>query len=230
MSHHSYVPVATNEKPIRLRGASKNSWSYFVVIQLCAAFAVVMVIFGVIDRFTAEVVAGILLLVLSVFGLAPSLMQLRPTVVTEDELRIPRLFGTAVVSIHEIAGVGLMYTWKANARTPPSWCVQVWNRAGERLSVLPFLDTRGPKPAKGDRAAIWSAPLPFDGDPTALAATRVGEIATRIYDLVLSRQGPDGDLATRALQKNVHKVLRKNLDLEQTFGWWSPDGEMGRIT
>ncbi len=71
-----------------------------------------------------------------------------------------------------------------------------------------------------------SAELPFE-DPSVLAHSGAGNLARRIYSYVVDVQGPEGPLVSRQLQK--HPGSRDRSEIEQTFAYWSPDGELRRV-
>jgi hypothetical protein len=52
---------------------------------------------------------------------------------------------------------------------------------------------------------------------SGLRRTRTGRAATKLYDSILARQGPEGPLANQGLQKSTVTEGGKC----QVWGWWS---------
>lgn len=238
IGHH--VSVSRSDGPstpghLKFRGMSGLFWYYFVIMLGLTAMAVALLIAGALQQDgTAPFVTGLILTVFAV----PSLVfmfsgTMRPVVLTENELRIPGVFGTTAIPLAELAGIGLLYQRTPNTRAPEGWFLEVWGKDGKNRRVGRFLVAalRMPKPPPGQKRPFISfgrdpsLPLPHE-DVQDLAHTRPGRIAKQMYDWVLARQGPSGPLATRALQKTV---TFDRWAATETWAWWSPDGTMGRL-
>jgi hypothetical protein len=146
-------------------------------------------------------------------------------------VRIPRGFRTSVISLSTLTGVGLIYRYTVQSRSPAGWTLCVWDESGKMLSiprwiVVAWTATSAPG-IKRRYFAIsrnWSLPLAHE-DSAYLAASKPGRTATRIYEAALTWQGRLGPLTTRALEKTV--VFDPDART-QMAAWWSPDGTMGR--
>jgi hypothetical protein len=65
-----------------------------------------------------------------------------------------------------------------------------------------------------------------DTDPEQLASSPAGTAARDIYQHVLAWQGPDGQLATRQLQRHVRRGSDRGWG-QLLVAYWSPDGQFG---
>lgn len=225
---------SSDPKALTFRGMSRLYWGYFWFGPLIGALGIADVLSEALSRkpFDPALALGIFMCVLAAPLVALNLLQLRRTVITDHLIRLPRFFKTNLIPIDEVTGVGMVFIIQpGNPSRSPGWYVQVWNGGGERTPVLPYFAIREPHWSRDRKrkiaANLDSSGLPFEGNSSALALTRGGQIATSIYSWVSSRQGPEGVLAMRAWQKNV-RSQSTGFGTERCLAWWSPDGTMGR--
>lgn len=152
-------------------------------------------------------VAFFAVLTLPFLALAGLLLGLsRPVTLTRSDLRIPTGFRTVVVSLNDVAGVGLLYHYfRPATRSSGAWSLFVWRRNGSLQRVTGPICRSGP-----------------DAPPSQIAATRVGKLARRLDGMIQAIQGPTGSLATLELQKHASVGLT-----DSQLAFWSPDGDMG---
>jgi hypothetical protein len=153
---------------------------------------------------------------------------LQPLVVIGDIVRVPKLIGHDTVRLSEIDGLGLVYR---RLRDVGGWRLQIWTAGDKecqvRQTMVPDPKTRGSKGGLFTRKVATvdlTKPIPHENDGF-LAGSRAGGAASKLYRMVLDRQGPYGLLATEARQKLV------TYDPEEqsvALAWWSPDGTSGR--
>lgn len=153
---------------------------------------------------TAAVFAALTLPYLAFAGLLVGLS--RPVTLTRSALRIPTGFKTVVISVNDVAGVGLLYHYfRPATQSSGAWSLFVWRRNGSLQRVS------GPICRSGR-----------DAPPSQIAASRVGKLARRLDDKIRAIQGPTGYLATLELQKHASVGLADN-----QLAFWSPDGDLG---
>jgi hypothetical protein len=121
----------------------------------------------------ATVMIGILLLVVLVVTIRNPRTIGRVVVLTSTELRMPRR-KKGRIPLGDVAGVGL-------AMQRGSWGLMVW---------------------RSDGSHEYAGGLQTKEQAAAPERTRVGVAATEVYRYVLARQGLDGPLAQRALQRD----------------------------
>jgi hypothetical protein len=230
---------STRRTRVHVRFASGVYWFYFIAIVLEVAIFSSLAIAG-----HAEIRSGALPFATGIFGVAIGvpvlvifLMQLRPLVLTDSQLRIPKIIGHKIIRISDVAGVGLLYRWIPMSRVPAGWVLNIWDKDGEKVEISKVIvatwrnpPTPGAEKPKGLNrigGRPESAPFPYEKDPERLATTHPAKVARQIYDWVFDIQGATGPLAVQELQK---KVKRDPWASTKTVGWWSPDVIMGRIT
>jgi hypothetical protein len=158
-----------------------------------------------------------------------ALMAQRLTV-TSEVLRIPRAFGSIVIPLSAIAGVGLVFRRTIPpTRMPSGWYLTVWRVDGssERTGVS-FLPTKFHS-EPGANGRDWRLnPTMFDAvahtDFDRLAATPAATVAQDIYARAIAVQGPTGALATLGLQK---RATYDQWSISPITAFWSPDGQVG---
>jgi hypothetical protein len=219
---------------LQYRGVSGLYWFYLALTTASVAMALVLLVVGAVEtNGTAPLITGIVTtpFVLPVW-LALASVVLRPVVMDDEALRLPKTFGTRRIPLANIAGIGLLYQRTPQSRRPEGWFLEAWTKDGKRIQVGGFLvlTLRQPASPNGKRPVITTGrdptlPLPHE-DVDDLARTRPGRIATEMYEWVLARQGPAGSLATEALQKSA---TYEPSAPTQVWAWWSPDGTMERL-
>lgn len=226
---------SSGKRELKFRGASGLWWFYLSLMIGGLAIGILLLSVGAIRNRTAPLVTGIaltpLFALLVLFGALPILRQVT---VTDTILSIPRFIRGKKIPVSQIMGVGLLYRRTPHTRAPEGWFLEVWESSGAMTQLGQYIVTslleRTP-PKSGEKRSFirfgrdLARPLPHE-DAAVLAATRPGRIATEIYEWVLSRQGPNGPLATRAAQKSA---TYEGSGLTQNLAWWSPDGTMGRL-
>jgi hypothetical protein len=132
---------------------------------------------------------------------------MRPVTVTRSALRIPPSgFGTVVIPLDDVAGVGLLYRRHTPPdRSPSAWYVYVWRRNGSVQRINGLICRKH-----------------ADALSSQIAASRAGRTAQMLDAKVRALQGPTGSLATLELQKRTSIGLSNDL-----VAFWSPDGAMG---
>lgn len=220
----------------RIRYISGTIWFLLVLMLALLGMALALLIGGAMERNgQAPFVTGVIVTVFAAPLLVLVVPVFRAVVVTRVAIRIPNGFKTNVVATAEIAGVGLLYRRTPNSRAPEGWFLELWDGAGHRHQIGKVFRAGIvlPTPPGQKRALIslrvnrppdW--PLPSE-DLGVLAASRPGKIATSVYEFVIEAQGPRGPLAARALQKHERA---DRWAVTKTLAWWSPDGEMGRVS
>ena len=203
-------------------------WFYFVIYLFYTAMGVGLLVAGALQRHgTAPLITGIFITAIGVPLLLLFSFGLRPVVLTDEVLRIPKAFGTREIPLRRLSGVGLIYR---QVPRMPGWALQVWDDNGVpvrigRWTVVTWWNRRPDETRKRLRdQRDWTAPLPHE-DPNYLATTRAAQVAGRIYDAIMDRQGPTGPLATQARQKAIAYDPNSSAPV---LAWWSPDGTMGR--
>jgi hypothetical protein len=146
-----------------------------------------------------------------------------------DEIRIWHGFRFINIGISEIAGVGMLYAHTAGAGG--SWCLTIWRDDGSNEATgFAYLRGRSPRLAPGP-GGRWNWARQANYDPVAssqipaLSASRAATIGRDICDRVLDAQGPNGQLATRHLEK--HQLPVRLAPYTQVIAYWSPDGQCG---
>jgi hypothetical protein len=102
------------------------------------------------------------------------------------------------------------------------------------LLALPFVRTeftyllgRGPRLAPGKGRWNWARQANYDpvasSEIPALNASRPAAVGRDLSERVLAAQGPDGQLATRHLEKHQHPV--QLAPYIRVVANWSPDGQ-----
>jgi hypothetical protein len=104
-------------------------------------------------------------------------------VITPEELLLPLRGKHGRVPLGDIAGVGLGLHQKGRVARGGAWRFVVWRSDGSYEQVV------------GDqKKGEWESP----------ERTRTGMCALGVYGFVLAHQGPEGQLAQRALQHHAH--------------------------
>jgi hypothetical protein len=225
------VPLYSPAQSIRLWGTSRVFWFYLTIYAFYAAAGLGLIVAGAIEKNgTWPLVTGIILALMMVPMAALFLgLWLRPLVVADGMLRVPKAFGSVRIPLAQIAGVGLIYQYTPGSRSPAGWQLRVWNDSEEvrigRWIVVAWTTNRAPgTKRKFIQQRDWSVPLAHE-DGAYLAASKPAQVARRIYDATLAWQGSSGPLVTRALEKKI--VFDPNT-ANHMAAWWSPDGTMGR--
>jgi hypothetical protein len=133
------------------------------------------------------------------------------------------------IGMSEIAGIGMLYTHDVGFGG--SWALCVWRDDGScaatTVTYAPGLNTRRLAPAKGKG---WVRQATYDpvasSQLPALNSSRAATVCRDISQRVLAAQGPDGQLATRHLER--HQSPSRIAPYTQVVAYWSPDGESGR--
>ena len=229
------ILVATDDPGVRgdpkLWGMSGVWWFYVGLMCFAAALGLTALIVGAVDSKPAPFVSGLVICALSLADLITWVPFVRPLVLDDLGLRIPRVRGSRTVPWKDISGVGLIYRRFPGTRAPSGWYLQIWTTSDERIQIKRFVVTtlRQPPPPAGKRPFITSAFPPerlAHEDTDELGASHPGRAAKVIYDRTVMTQGNDGPLVTRASQKSM---TSQGPGGPTSWAWWSPDGSMGRI-
>jgi hypothetical protein len=199
--------------------------------------AVLAVLFMMIPFWTiifVGVVAGVARLGLILCGVelalgAVVLSALSPLIMLRaDEIRIWHGFRFINIGMSEIAGIGMLYAHIVG--DGGDWCLNIWRDDGS-TEATGFKYLRGsPRlaPGKGGRRN-WVRQATYDPVASdqlpALSGSRAATVGRDLCQRVLAAQGPDGQLATRHLEKRQSPV--RLAALTQVIAYWSPDGQCG---
>jgi hypothetical protein len=183
-------------------------------IASAAGIAAIGLILGAIELLVGAILAA---------ALSPLIM------LRADLIRI--WYGLRFINIgmSEIAGIGMLYTHDVGMGG--SWALCVWRDDGSyaatAVTYAPGRKTRRLAPAK---ATGWVRQATYDPvAPSQIPALNSSRAATACRDIsqrVLAAQGPDGQLATRHLERN--QSPGRIAPYTQVVAYWSPDGESGR--
>jgi hypothetical protein len=215
---------------IKIWGASRIFWFYMIFYLFYGVIGIGLLVAGAREKNgTAPLVTGIF--VTAMFIPLYALLFgnfVRPLVIEQGILKIPKTFGHREVSLKTLSGVGLIY--RIVPRTS-GWMLQIWGDDGKPMQIRRFTvsSMRNPKLASGVKRRVggvrdWTIPLPKE-NTKVLGRTMSGRVATTIFEAAFAYQGTDGPLVKLATQKAV--VYDPN-SLSKIFAWWSPDGYMGR--
>lgn len=218
---------------VRLHCTTRHAtdWLAPAACLLFAGVGIDLLVQGVTgaDGSTSLAMGGVITAIMTFLLTASAKQQLRPVILTDRALLVPKAFGRTVVPLHRLSGVGLLFQEMPGRPGPPGWQLHVWD-GDKKIEVVSIAVLSGRRiDAQGRKHLFtWkrdlSLPLPHE-DLDVLAASRQGQIARRIYDAALAVQGPSGPLATRAMQKSVEP----RPDMRTVYyAWWSPDETMGR--
>ncbi len=222
-------PPGSNAK-YRIWGTSGIFWFYTIVYLSVGAMGIWLLVGGATEKDgTAPFVTGIVILAMYAPFYALWINNfVRPLVVENGILRIPKMFGHRDIPLRTLSGVGLLY--RLGSRTP-GWLLQVWGDDEKPILIRRFTVTsrRLPKLAPGVKRRVggvrdWTVPLANE-NTKVLESTKSGRVATLLFTSALALQGTDGPLVRSAQQKAL--VYDPN-PLEKALAWWSPDGSMGR--
>lgn len=219
------------DQPIRLWGTSRVFWFYLTIFGFYSAAGVGLIVAGALEtNGTAPLVTGIVMtLMMSPMTVLFLSLWIRPLMLSNGTLRVPKAFGSTQIPLAQIAGVGLIYQYTPGSRSPAGWQLRVWNGTQEvritRWIVVAWTTTKAPGTRrKFIQQRDWSVPLAHE-DTAYLGASKPGQVARFIYDAALAWQGSSGPLTSRALQKTI--AFDPNT-ASHSAAWWSPDGTMGR--
>ena len=207
-------------KYLRIHGVSVFMWIAFVPIWAFSLLGLYLLANGIANTHAvADYIAGGTMSALAPLGLLSGVWAARPLVITKRQVRIPGLIRTKRIDVPNVAGVGLWYMRRVAGRGgAQGWSLVLVEQSGDPVFIERII------------VAAWSTTVnrPFVGDDAArLGRTRAGRKAIAIHDWIVQQQGPDGPLASKALQKEAHY---SRWPLRQTYAWWSPDGQIGAAT
>lgn len=158
------------------------------------------------DRPAVVAILGVFTLpLLAIAALVARIM--RPITLTPSALRIPASgFGTVVIPVNDVVGIGLLYHVRRTPdRSPSAWFLYVWRRDGSVQRVNGLVCRKQ-----------------VDATSSQIGRSRAGRTARRLHNKIGTMQGPTGSLAALELQKHSNVGLADNL-----LAFWSPDGAMG---
>ena len=211
--------------PIELRGLGRRSWSVLFSGVCMLGLSIYIIVLAVrpgaydVGRWTLGPMA-VLMLVLGVLAMIRVWFGRRPLQVTGDTLVLVGRIGRVRIPLSEISGVGLVFSWvTGRGGRAAGWYLAVWDGAGKQhLIEESWVDA-------GWTAHEYATNAPPTQTSAELAATPAGQLARRLYDRVWGVQGSAGPLATRQAQK-MRDTTVWTRDMN-TFGYWSPDGDIG---
>jgi hypothetical protein len=144
-----------------------------------------------------------------------------------DAIRIWHGLKFINIGVSEIAGVGMLYSHTAGYGG--SWRLSIWRDDDScEATGYTYLLGRAPRlaPGKGER---WVRQATYDpvaaSEIPALNASRAATVGKDVCQRILAIQGPDGELATRHLEKHQRPV--RLTPYTQVIAYWSPDGQTG---
>lgn len=144
-----------------------------------------------------------------------------------DAIRIWNGFRFTNVGISDIGGIGMLYAHTAGKGG--YWRLFIWRDDGSLEGTgFAYLFGRGPRLAPG-KGQSWLRQANYDpvasSELPALNASRAAAVGRDICRRVLAAQGPDGQFATRHLEK--HQPPIRLGPYTQLIAYWSPDGQTG---
>lgn len=208
---------------MRFSGLASNARALLGLNVLLFAGGVGLLVFSTVAsiRFRAVAVfAAIIVLVPTSITLAWLTRQYRSLAVVNGSLRIARGLGSRSIALTSVTGVGLLFQYRF--RSMSGWYLTIWDDVGDQHVLEQFVLA----------APGWQLPqkqepkLPHE-DSQQLQSSRPGQIARQLFDLAMNAQGPTGLLATE------HRQTRASTDpygTTQTIAYWSPDGNIGRVS
>ena len=218
-----------------------NKWilhGYGLIILLAAIYFLITSIWTM--EYSGLVLFALLILYLLLIVYVMRVWR-RPIRITETALLVPtgryvfrRNGDVIVVPIHDVAGIGLVFTLSRE----PGWRLNVWTEDGTRHETTIVWSTRwyfswnSKWYSTGRRGPAKVSSCTNDIDPVtgvdrpALQRSQAAIVAKELYSRVLASQGPEGPLATLSLQKHPAAAGRHN-GYPVTVWWSPPDGELG---
>ena len=175
-------------------------------------------------------ILGIAMIAYAAAGLVVSVLLTRPMTLTPEFIRIPRGFRSCIISISDVAGVGLVFKRHMRAKHPGGWYLRVWRIDGtnERTGIS-YQPLRYPTKlgayGRDRNVKPWAFDAVASTDFDRLDSTGAAQVARDVHRAILAKQGSCGPLATRQLQKHVLGNPRR--ERFPTAAFWSPDGEVG---
>jgi hypothetical protein len=145
-----------------------------------------------------------------------------------DEIRIWHGFRFINIGMSEIAGIGMLYTHTAGYGG--YWRLFIWRDDGSmERTEFTYLLGRSPRLAPGKGRWNWARQANYDpvasSEIEALNASRAAAVGRDICRRVVAVQGPDGQLATRHLEKRQPPI--QLAPYIQVIAYCSPDGQCG---
>jgi len=223
----------SEHQAVKIWGFSGLYWYNFFSAAFPTALGVWLLVAGANEQNgAAPFITGIIVLAISApMSLVIALSLLRPLVLTNRALKIPRLLRSIEIPLSDVSGVGLIYQYTLGSRSPSGWQLRVWNDAKPiRVGRWVVATWRRPRPQgaklRPRTETDLSQPLAHE-DSSYLGASNPGLVARRIYDQVLKAQGSNGKLDSSRFEKSIrYDPNQSNI----TAAWWSPDGTMGRAS